>query len=163
MKPFSESQPLRVERYFPFGRDIGETDVVCIEPGETLSEAVRLMRDEQVGDLVVIERDGERTHPIGMVTDRDVALAVDTAGAGDLTVSDVMTHTVATANITEDVFAIARKMKEFGVARMPVIDDEGALKGIVTAKKLMQVFLQGLNDLASLSKRQQENEHSIQH
>jgi CBS domain-containing protein len=51
-------------------------------------------------------------------------------------------------------------MKTAGVTRLPLVDDKGSLVGIVTAKKLLQIFAEGLSDLTQISERQKQNERS---
>lgn len=148
------SKDVVIGRKFPFAEDVGETDVITVRPDASLTEAAVLMRDQHVGDLVV--SDGRE--PLGMITDRDITLAFADGDFENLRVTDVMSNTPACGNENDDIFTLIRTMKDCGVGRLPICRDDGRLCGIITAKKLLQVLVKGLIDLASLSKEQQRME-----
>lgn len=98
-------------------------------PDESVVCAAQRMRDEHVGDVVVLE-DGR---PIGIVTDRDLVVRVLAAerDADSLRVRDVMTRALATVAEDSDVFEVLDEMHRTGARRMPVVDGEGALVGLL--------------------------------
>lgn len=134
-------------------------DVVTIDEAASLPEAARLMREHHIGDLVVT-REGR---PTAILTDRD--LAIETLGqdvpVDGLRVGDITSETLATGLVTDDVFALIQKMKESGVGRLPLLDAQGAVAGIVTAKRLTRILLEGLNDLFEMSEQRKQNEREI--
>ena len=146
--------------------DVAMTDIVCVRPDATLREAAELMRGNHIGDVIVAEKMGPRQYrPIGILTDRDLAIEILGQGINGetLLVRDIMTDSLVTAGWRDDVFTLARTMRENGVGRLPVVDENGALVGILTSRKLCQLFLQGLTDLAGLTVQQQSNERILRH
>lgn len=120
--------------------------VITAGPDELVSTAAKKLRDHRVGCLVV-ERQGR---PYGILTDRDIALRVV---AGDLDprvtkVSDVATLDPVVVRDLEGVETAARRMREYGVRRLPVVDDAGMLKGIITADDIVRVLGRELGDLS---------------
>jgi CBS domain-containing protein len=67
-------------------------EVIVVKPGLSVTEAAVLTRRHHVGDLVVVERDGEKKRPVGIITDRDILIEVtaQTIGPGSLTIEDIM-------------------------------------------------------------------------
>ncbi|HEX6834054.1 MAG TPA: CBS domain-containing protein [Rudaea sp.] len=132
--------------------DICSQHVICIEPGASLSEAAALMRRQQVGALVVTDPDRHPRQPFGIVTDRDIVVGVVAAQVGTeaLTVADVMARSLATCRGDDDLFDVVRLMRTRGVRRLPVVDAQGLLVGIVTADDLVGALADHLSTLAGL-------------
>lgn len=128
--------------------DIMTGEVIIARPDMTISEAARLMNTFRVGGLPVVEG-GKLT---GMVTERDIMRGVVAANRKpeDVKVSDIMTSPPkVTATIYEDLSNLADKITKFDVTRLPVIDENGVLVGIVTnrdvlvnSKEYMEVLLE---------------------
>lgn len=135
-------------------------EVVCIDEEASLVEAATLMRENHIGDLVVV-KEGRR--PAGILTDRD--LSIETYGQDvdgtRLRVADIMTPDTATGLLTDDVFELIRKMKEAGVGRLPLLDEKGQVAGIITAKRLTRILLEGLNDLFEMSEQRKQKEYEL--
>lgn len=158
------SETQTTEQTSPSQVDFGHPTIACIEAYAPITEAIQMMTGHQVGDLVVVERNGAASRPIGMITDRDIALkGFNNHTEETVKVSDIMTGSVATASVHEDPFSMIQTMRDCGVTRLPVLDGDGSLVGVVTAKKLIQLLVQGLNDLANISKQQQVNERRATH
>src|SRR5690606_5271124 len=93
-------------------REICNKSVICIKPSVSVHEAAKMMRDEHVGDLVVVEEDEFGRKPIGMVTDRDLVtmvLACDVPPT-ELTVADVMIKNPEVASDEDGVFKLTQRM-----------------------------------------------------
>lgn len=123
-----------------------EQEVVRVLPDEPVVEVARRMREARVG-CVVIVRDGK---PLGVLTDRDLALRVLAEGRDPraLVARDVMTYDPVTLTRALGIESASRLMREHGVRRIPIVDDDGALVGIVTADDLMSLFARELADTA---------------
>jgi CBS domain-containing protein len=108
-------------------------DVVTADAGASLREVASLMRDRGVGSVVVC--DGDR--PIGLITDRDVALTVVAEGVGaDEEVRAHATHPLVTGHSDMNVEEAAAEMVQNRIRRLPIVDGDGALAGIVTLDDL---------------------------
>ena len=109
-------------------RDIMTRDVQLLAPHNTLQEAARLMRDDNIGSLPVA--DGDRL--VGYLTDRDLVIRGLAEGlSGDSHIHDVMTDQVLYCFEDEDVEEVAVNMADNQVRRLPVISREKRLVGIV--------------------------------
>ena len=122
-----------------------EHGVVTAEEQETVRMAACRMRDFHVGCLVVTH--GAR--PVGLVTDRDVVMRVVAEGLDPETtlVGAIMTRDATTLLRTSGIAVAARTMRDLGVRRLPIVDEEGRVTGIVTADDLTSVFSNGLADV----------------
>jgi len=120
--------------------DVCKTDVVCVLRETTLTEAARLMRERHVGCVVVVDS-LERRSPVGMLTDRDMVVEVIAAAMDHraITVGEIMTTPVVTADADEDVLASLRLMRLRGVRRLPLVDNDGLLVGLTSLDDLLDV------------------------
>lgn len=104
-------------------------DVQTVRPDQSVKDAASFMLSADAGSIPVIE--GERL--IGMITDRDIAVRGVANGYGpDTPVRALMTDEVICVRDDDDVDDVASKMSEAQVRRLPVIDDEERLCGIVS-------------------------------
>jgi CBS domain-containing protein len=109
--------------------DVMTTDVEVIRPEETLRDAARAMSDLDVGSLPVCN--GRRL--VGMITDRDITVrAVAEGKAVDTPVSEVMTDDVIWCGESDPVDEVLQQMGDAQIRRIPVIDDDRNLVGIVS-------------------------------
>lgn len=140
--------------------EICNRDVVIAEKSLSVAEAARLMRSYHVGDLVVVEEKGGRRHPVGIVTDRDIVLEVVAADINPdaPTVGEIMGPQLVVVRESEGVFESIRYMRAKGVRRIPVVDAEGSLLGIVTLDDLLGLLAEELMELAKLVSREQQRE-----
>ncbi|HEU0278082.1 MAG TPA: CBS domain-containing protein [Rhodanobacteraceae bacterium] len=115
--------------------DICTRRTVHTEASASVRAAAELMRKRHVGSLIVTESPGSERGSLGILTDRDIVLAVTASGADpdSLTVGDVMTRSPATCAEDDDLFDAIRIMRTRGVRRLPVVDAEGNLAGIISA------------------------------
>lgn len=129
--------------------EICNREVVVAHRDTRLVEAARLMREHHVGSLVVVvERLSERV-PVGIITDRDIVVAVVAKELDPraLTVGDVINAGGVLVVREQDSLADAlRLMREKGVRRIPVVTKSGALAGIVTIDDLLELVADELND-----------------
>ncbi len=108
--------------------EIMTTDVEVVRPEETLRDAARAMADLDVGSLPVC--DGKKL--IGMITDRDITVrAVAEGKSSDTPVSEVMTDEVVWCSESDSVDEVLQKMSDAQVRRIPVVDEDRQLVGIV--------------------------------
>jgi len=112
--------------------EVCNRQVVVTRPDTSVVGAVRLMTTHHVGDLVVVrEPDGERV-PIGILTDRDIALAIDRLlHLPRLKVADVMSVDLVTSPERESLYGVLKKMQSHGIRRLPVVRPRRA-GGILT-------------------------------
>lgn len=142
--------------------EICNREVVIVTRETPVPEAARLMRRYHVGDLVVVEALSGRRRPVGIVTDRDIVIevvAMDVAADG-LTVGDIMSAEVATVRESEGVYETLRYMRDKGIRRLPVVDRDGWLQGIVTLDDLLILLAEEMSAMAKLVARQIDREQA---
>lgn len=140
--------------------DICKRNTIIVKPETPILEAVGLMKWYHVGDLVVVEdRNGQHV-PVGILTDRDVALSLvtHTGRLPYLRVSDLMSRNLITALAHENVSDAMKKMEAHGVRRLPVIAPDGRLQGIVTFDDIIEMLSDELTEMAKLVIREQKRE-----
>lgn len=129
-------------------------DVAIIHSHASVVEAAQRMREEHVGDLVVVHEGGTGgVTPIGVVTDRDIVVMVVARGIEvlhGLVIGDLVTRPLVVAHTHEDSLVVARRMRENNVRRLPVVDGRGALVGIVTVDDLIGGLHTDLGEIAQL-------------
>jgi len=109
--------------------DVMTRDVQTISPEQTAREAASFMLSADAGSIPVTE--GDRL--IGMITDRDIAVrGVAKGGGPDTPVRELMTSDVICVRMDEDCADVASKMSNAQVRRLPVIDEQERLCGIVS-------------------------------
>ena len=135
-------------------------EVVFIHAQASVPEAARLMREYHVGDLVVTkEKTGKRV-PVGIVTDRDIVLEVIAEGVGmdDVSVGDIMSDNLVTARESDGLLETIKVMRAKGIRRLPVVNDDNELVGILSVDDLIDLFSEQIVDLARLIAREQSRE-----
>ena len=117
--------------------DMAVHEVATITTDKSICDYAKQMRLEHVGSLVVVTDDQT---PLGMITDRDIAIEVVARNLDPmkLRVQDVMTTPVVTASPNESMVVALARMREFGVRRLPIIDDEGKLVGVISNSNLVE-------------------------
>ena len=110
-------------------QDAMSREVRTVSPETSIKEAARIMAAADIGALPVAA--GDRL--AGMVTDRDIAVRGVAIGKGpECTVGEVMTHDVLYCHEDEDLGLIAMNMAETQVRRLPVVDVDKRLVGIIS-------------------------------
>lgn len=127
----------------------------------TVAAAAGLMRQGHVGSLVVVEQmNGGRRFPVGIVTDRDVVVEVVATGLdpATITVGDIMARELVVGRESDTVLGTLEIMRFKGVRRLPTVDLEGQLVGIVTVDDLLEILAEELSELAKVVAREQAHE-----
>ncbi len=137
-------------------------EVIVTDRGSTIVEVAKLMRQHHVGDVVIVDHKDGKNIPVGIITDRDIVVGL-LAGEVDLdsvTVGDVMSYEVVTASEKESICSTLQNMRKKGIKRMPVVNDQGGLEGILSADDLLGVFAEELADLAKIPEGEMLREKS---
>ena len=111
--------------------DLMTRNVAACQAHDSLEQIARLMWDRDVGCVVVTDN---QQKPIGMITDRDLAMAAYTQGAllRDIRVETVMARNIWTCSVNTSLKEVEAKMRTAQVRRIPVVGFDGELVGIVT-------------------------------
>jgi CBS domain-containing protein len=110
-------------------RDLMTSNVETVGPDHTAKDAAAFMLSADTGSIPVCEND----KVIGMITDRDIAVRGVAAGKGpDCSVRDLMSSDVVCARDSDDAQSVAQQMSEAQVRRLPVLDANDKLVGMVS-------------------------------
>ena len=131
-------------------------EVVVADRADDLIEVAKLMRRYHVGSVIVVEHEGEAARPIGIITDRDLVVEVlaEEVDCATVGLEDVMSPAPFTAREEDDLYDIIEVMRNKGVRRVPVVDDDGFLVGVLTVDDVLWNLSQELGNIVSLIERQ---------
>ncbi len=135
-------------------------EVVVIEGSASIREAAKLMRHYHVGDVIVTEKREAGLTPIGILTDRDIVvelLATDLS-LDDLCISDAMSFELVTARSEDEVVETVKQMRANGIRRIPVVDDQGVLEGLLAVDDYLELLAEQMADLVALLRNEQRRE-----
>ncbi len=113
-------------------REIMSKEVSTTTKNASLQDVAKLLKENDIGILPIVEEGTSKL--VGLVTDRDIVVraVADGKSVTDTTVGDVMTAELFTATPDDFVFEAVRTMGDKQVRRIPIVDDEGVLVGIVS-------------------------------
>lgn len=143
--------------------EICSRGVVIANPDDSLRTVAALMRVHHVGSVVVTRDDAGLCRPLGIITDRDIVLAVVAPGVPPetLTAGDVMTHPLATCREDEELFDAIQTMRKYGVRRLPVLNAKGGLAGMVAADDIFSALGTHMRDLSQVLGHEQARETQV--
>lgn len=149
--------------------DICNREVVFVSRDVTVHAACKLMRHYHVGSLVVVDEAGEvgsshgRRVPVGIVTDRDIVVEVDAMSldAKVITAGDIMSQDLVTAPESLGLQETIELMRFRGVRRLPVVNTENRLVGIVTIDDILAVLAEELSGIAHVVSREHLREGRV--
>jgi CBS domain-containing protein len=124
------------------------TDVITVTPETSLRTVANLMEEENVGCVVVAEEE----KPVGIVTDRDLALRafVNQMDPETARVGEIMTSDPIVLEGGMGLFEAMEFMRGRGVRRMPVVDENGMLRGIITVDDVIRLLVEELSCVANI-------------
>ncbi len=133
-------------------QDLARSEVVTAHTDTAVSKLAEQMADERVGSVVITDDE----MPIGIVTDRDLALrcVAEEADPTELSAENVMTENLQTIEQDAGFYDAVDRMSEHGVRRLPVIDDSDHLVGILTTDDLEELLADEHNELADVIRAQ---------
>lgn len=138
-------------------------DVVIVGKATQVLEAAQLMRSHHVGDLVVIEERAGKRIPVGIITDRDIVVEMVAKGVAleAVSIGDVMSFELTTASEDDDIFDTVKLMRTRGVRRVPVVDKQGTLVGILAIDDLLGLLEEFVGDVTGVIVREQAREQKV--
>lgn len=141
-------------------RSVLNPNVATIDGDSDIRRAAELMRHEHVGDLVVTDLVEDRTQPIGILTDRDIVVEVVASGVHPSSVraADIVTRDLVTVREDNGLAFALTAMRRAGVRRAPVINDAGALVGILALDDVVDHLASQLGEVAATIRGQRFDE-----
>ena len=135
-------------------------NVVTVNEGQSIADAAALMREEHVGDVIVVDWRGKAKLPVGILTDRDIVVGIVAKGIGAdaVTVGEAMTRGLLTLREDTSLEIAVQEMRRYGVRRAPVVGVHGELVGVIALDDVIEHLAVQMCRLAELIRREQETE-----
>ncbi|WP_253736641.1 CBS domain-containing protein [Halohasta salina] len=130
--------------------DFAQTDVVTAQADDDLTTVAEQMREEAVGSVVIVAED----EPISIISDRKIAMAAIEGDIADRTAEEFMTDELVTAHIDTEVDDLIETMSDEAIRRVPLVDDEGSLAGVVSMDDLLVRLANEFDTLTKIPERQ---------
>ena len=137
-------------------------EVIVANKDTTVVEIAQLMRQHHVGSIVIVESNGSNNVPVGIITDRDIVLEI-VAPQLDLdavTAGDIMSGELLIAREVDGLWETLKRMRSHGVRRVPVINDEEVLLGILSVDDILEILSNEFSELVSLMNRERHKEEA---
>lgn len=133
--------------------DVFTRGVIIAGPGEPVAAVARKMQDHNVGTVVIVEDE----RPVGIITDRDLALALGARGIRpEVQIQEVMSRHVLAVPEDMGIYTATQFMRQRGVRRLPIVDRDDRLVGIVSLDDLLRFLSRELHNLAEGIKGEME-------
>jgi CBS domain-containing protein len=141
-------------------KDLCQGQVVCIGPKATVLDAALLMKEKHVGDVLVVKTPDRPKNPIGILTDRDIVTKVvaKRLAPDEIKVEEVMLTDLHVACDSDGVLEATEKLENAAVRRLPVVDADGNVKGILSADDFYELLATEFGNLSRISSRQVSKE-----
>jgi CBS domain-containing protein len=143
--------------------EICSREVVVIRPEESVAAAAKLMRKAHVGCLVVASEEDGKRQPVGMLTDRDITVAVVAPGldAEAMLTGDIMSSELLCVREDAGIAETVELMRVRGIRRFPVTDSNGALVGLIAADDILSLLAEEIAGLAGMISREEKRERLV--
>lgn len=134
--------------------------VTVVHRDESVMAAARLMREQHVGNVVVVEPETAGNRPVGILTDRDIVveLLAKDLDLKEITVGDAMSYELFTLREDAELLEAVGEMRSHAVRRAPVVDASGMLVGILSIDDVLGVLAELLKELSCLVNKEQRRE-----
>jgi CBS domain-containing protein len=142
-------------------RNILQKEPVIATAEDSVMECAQLMREHHVGDVIVVEETDDGTRrPIGIATDRDIVVSLVAEGGEGFrktSIKSVMSGPLIVAELEDDIDEVVQNMKTNGIRRVPVVDTQNNIAGLVSFDDLVGHYSDRFAELEALV--QQEIQH----
>ncbi|WP_252699781.1 CBS domain-containing protein [Natronosalvus vescus] len=129
-------------------------EVVTAHTDTGIRDVLDQMDENDVGSVIITDDD----EPVGIVTDRMIAMGLrDVESIDDVTTADMMTEDLVTISEDETHFEALETMSTEGIRRLPVVDADGMLRGIITLDDMLVVTASELSNAADVIEQQTES------
>ncbi|MFZ9037563.1 MAG: CBS domain-containing protein [Gammaproteobacteria bacterium] len=135
-------------------------EVVVVEEDGSITETAQIMREYHVGDVIIVRSQNGKQIPKGILTDRDIALEIVAKSADPEIVraGDAMSYELTTVNEDDDLMHAIEIMRDKGIRRLPVVDLDETLVGILTVDDVLDLVSEVFIDIVHLVDQQRRRE-----
>ena len=140
--------------------EVCNRDVIIATESCSVIEAAKLMYDYHVGSIIIVNKENEISKPIGIVTDRDLVinLLAENLLPQKVTIKELMNSKLITGKDTDQLWDSLNIMCTHGIRRMPVVDKDNCLLGIISADDIVELLSEQLQNLTRLIAIEQKKE-----
>jgi CBS domain-containing protein len=137
--------------------------VQVVTPDATIHAAANLMREHHVGALIVVDDDADPLKPVGIVTDRDIVVAIVALALDPeiFLIDDLLGRPLVVAKATDPIHEGLALMKEKGIRRLPLLDKAGRLNGIVSLDDIIGEMAKTAGSVAAVIEREITEEFTL--
>ena len=126
-------------------------NIKTIQSKEPLFEACRIMKDNRIGCVIVVDESSSKT-PVGIITERDIINNLSLPDANlQILVNSIMSKPIVTVQETNSLIDALKTMQKNNFRRLPITNKEGKLVGIVTDKDIFKIIINNKDLLADLN------------
>lgn len=128
-------------------------EITSLPETATALDAAKYMTDMNVGSVIITD---EKEKPVGIITDRDISTKIVAAEKDPKSVKlkDIMCSPVVTINVGKNIIDATRLMGEYWVRRLPVVNDEGKVVGVLSMDDVLIFLSQEIQNIANALKRE---------
>ena len=143
--------------------EICNRNVIIATRNTSVTELAQLMREHHVGSIVIVEQQNECNIPVGIITDRDLVIELVSKDVDiqSITAGDIMSSELVTVRESNHVYDTLKLMRGKGIRRIPVVNDENVLIGILTVDDLLDVVISELDDIVNIVAIEQKREKQL--
>lgn len=137
-------------------------EVVVANKSESIREAVYLMRKHHVGTVIVVEEQDTTSVPVGVLTDRDIVIEIlaQDIDIDSVSIADVMSFELVCVGEETKLLDAVSLMRSKGIRRLPVVDSEGGLAGILTVDDVIELLAEQISNISGLVANEQQQEQA---
>lgn len=135
-------------------------DAVVCDKDATILDVARLLHRHHIGDVIIADTRNDQRVAVGIITDRDIVveLLAEQVDLDAVTVGDVMSFELLAVEEDGDLLSAIKPMRNLSIRRLPVVNKQGGLAGILVVDDLIELLTEQLNDLVQLMANQQARE-----
>lgn len=154
---------LNIKRVVMLTGEYCSREVTIIGRSESIAKAAKLMRENHVGDVLVVDSNNGERLPIGILTDRDIVIKVlaEDLDINMVTLEDIMSFKLITVKENDDLMSTIKRMRSYGIRRIPVVNDRGGLVGVLAVDDILDVITEQLMDIDQLIANEQHKEKKL--
>ena len=138
-------------------------DVAIVGKTDSVLKAAKLMRELHIGDVIVVDAiNGERV-PVGILSDRDIVIGVlaEEIDINFVLLEDVMSYKLVVAQEDDDMMSVIKRMRVNGIRRMPIVNKNGGLIGILSVDDILDIIAEQIMDIEQLIYNEQSKERKL--
>ena len=126
-------------------------DIKTIKLKEPLFNACRIMKDNRIGCVIVLDETSNNNNPVGIITERDIIYNLSSPDTNlRIPVNEIMSKPIVTIQETQSLIDALNTMQKNNFRRLPITNKEGKLVGIVTDKDIFKIITNNKELLSDL-------------